>query len=258
MYTLARKLCLHAGLVLVMSACLITGAYGDTLGLGISDDATVGFVWNPNSERDLAGYKLYVGTLPGIYSGYVDVGPATSARVMDLVRGTTYYFALTAYDTGGQESGFTPELTKQISLLTTNLPFTIDPGITNSPSPTNAVGTTNKEGVLLEISRIPDQWILKNRISDAIPFTVTGDQTPLESSEVIAVSSNPAVLPSSGLLLAGSAGEYILIIDPANGRTGVTIVTIAVSDGEASTSMSFQVTVGNLEPILPLDVQPIP
>src|SRR2546430_2625853 len=63
MYTLARKLCLHAGLVLVMSACLITGAYGDTLGLGISDDATVGFVWNPNSERDLAGYKLYVGTL---------------------------------------------------------------------------------------------------------------------------------------------------------------------------------------------------
>ena len=258
---IARKVCLHAGLIAVMSACVVTNGKGDTSGLGISDDATVGFVWSANSEPDLAGYKLYVGTLPGIYSGYVDVGPATSFQLFDLIPGTTYHFALTAYNSGGLESDFTPELTKQVPLVITNGVFTLDPALTNSPAPIDLSGITNTtispETLPLEVTRIPDQRVAKNGISDSILFSVSGMQIS-EHIELIAVSSNPSVLPSDGLILAGSDGDYILIIDPTNGRTGVSIVTIAVSDGEASTSVSFQVTVASEGSILPLDVQPIP
>src|SRR5436190_2911928 len=166
---IARKVCLHAGLIAVMSACLVTNGKGDISGLGISDDATVGFVWSANSEPDLAGYKLYVGTLPGIYSGYVDVGPATSFQLFDLIRGTTYHFALTAYNSGGLESGFTPELTKQVPLVITNGVFTLDPAMTNSPTPIDLSGITNTtispETLPLEVTRIPDQRVAKNGIS---------------------------------------------------------------------------------------------
>ena len=261
MYTLARKLCLYGGLIFVLTVGMITTGYSDTSGLGISDDGTLGFAWSPNSERDVAGYKLYVGTLPGIYAGYVDVGLGTSYQLRDLIRGTTYYFALTAYNTSGLESDFTPELTKQIPLVITNGAFTIDPGVTNSAATNDLLGATNTlvlpEPLPLEITSIPDQSVAKNSLSDVIPFTVGGSEAP-NKLEVLAVSSNPAVLPSNGLILAGSGGDYLLILDPTNGRTGTTTVTIAASDGTSSTSMSFQVIVGGELPIVNLSPPPLP
>jgi hypothetical protein len=243
MMYIARKLCPYAGLMLALSAGLTTTAYADTSGLGITDDATVGFAWSPNSERDLAGYKLYVGTLPGVYAGYLDAGLATSAQLHELIRGTTYYFALTAYNTAGLESGFTPELTKQIPLRITNGTFVIDPGLTNGVSTTT--NTVSEPPVPLAITSIPDQSLLKNRVTDVIPFTVSGSQSP-EKLEVVAVSSNPLVLPLSGLMVAGSGGDYIIVIDPMNGRTGTSIVTVAATDGVSSTSVSFQVAIENV------------
>jgi len=260
-YTLGRKLCLYAGLVLVMSAGMLPNGYGDISGLGISDDATVGFSWSPNPERDVAGYKLYVGTLPGIYAGYVDVGLTTSFHLQDLIRGTTYYFALTAYNSSGLESDFTPELARQIPLVITNGPFTIDPGLTGGLDTNDLPGATNTlispEPLPLEIASIPDQSVAKNSLSDVIPFTVGGSQAP-DKLEVLAVSSNPTVLPSNGLILAGSGGDYLLILDPTNGRTGTTVVTIAASDGTSSTSMSFQVIVGGEVPIVNLSPPLLP
>jgi len=58
---------------------------------------------------DLAGYRLYQGTVSGGYGASQDLGVATcstgrcSYDVPSLTPGT-YYFAVTAYDTGGYES----------------------------------------------------------------------------------------------------------------------------------------------------------
>ena len=62
------------------------------------------FAWDPNSEPDLAGYRLHHGLVSRAYDVSLDVGMATEATVSDLSSGTTYYFAVTAYDTGGLES----------------------------------------------------------------------------------------------------------------------------------------------------------
>ena len=77
---------------------------------GIAQAATVQVTWNPNTEPDLAGYKIYYGTASGVYGDPIDVGNVTG-HVMEITpqHGATYYFALTAYDTSGNESGYSDE-----------------------------------------------------------------------------------------------------------------------------------------------------
>lgn len=79
---------------------------------GIAQAATVQVTWNPNTEPDLAGYKIYYGTASGVYGDPIDVGNVTG-HVMEITPeyGATYYFALTAYDTSGNESGYSAEAT---------------------------------------------------------------------------------------------------------------------------------------------------
>ena len=79
---------------------------------GIAQAATINVSWNPNTEPDLSGYKLYHGTASGQYGEPVDVGNVTG-HVMEITPqyGATYYFALTAYDTSGNESGYSDEAT---------------------------------------------------------------------------------------------------------------------------------------------------
>jgi hypothetical protein len=79
---------------------------------GIAQAATVQVTWNPNTEEDLAGYRLYVGEASGQYGEPVDVGNVTG-HVMEITpqHGAMYYFALTAYDTSGNESGYSAEAT---------------------------------------------------------------------------------------------------------------------------------------------------
>jgi hypothetical protein len=53
---------------------------------------------------DLAGYKIYYGTSAATYGTPVDVGNVTTYDLTGLTAGTTYYIAATAYDTSGNES----------------------------------------------------------------------------------------------------------------------------------------------------------
>jgi hypothetical protein len=78
---------------------------------------TVKLAWNPNTEIDLAGYKIYIGTSSGIYnyatSPYVspvNVGMVQTFTFILLPGGVTYYFAITAFNSTGQESAFSSEL----------------------------------------------------------------------------------------------------------------------------------------------------
>lgn len=76
-------------------------------------DAT--FAWSPNTEVNLAGYKIYYGESSRSYTSSVNVGlPATvDGRVtatLSVEPGKTYYFAATAYDTDDFESDYSTEV----------------------------------------------------------------------------------------------------------------------------------------------------
>jgi len=98
-----KKLVMLAMIVLMMVAAP-----------AIAKDA--GFSWIPNTEADLAGYKIHYGNTSGQYTEFVDCGMpdiGTDGRVgfvlKDVPDGNTFYVA-TAYDVGGNESDFSNEV----------------------------------------------------------------------------------------------------------------------------------------------------
>ena len=60
--------------------------------------------WDPPSDGTTTGYILFYGTASHSYSEQVDVGNTTSYAVRNLLDGTTYYFAVRAYDAAGVTS----------------------------------------------------------------------------------------------------------------------------------------------------------
>ncbi|MGA2260075.1 MAG: dockerin type I domain-containing protein [Acidobacteriota bacterium] len=76
--------------------------------------ADVKLAWDPNSESDLAGYKVYYGKAPGVYGAPISLGTQTTYTVTGLAPGT-YYFAVTAYNTTGLESGFSNEVSTTVA-----------------------------------------------------------------------------------------------------------------------------------------------
>lgn len=69
--------------------------------------------WNASASSNVTGYKVHYGTASRSYSTHLDVGGALSATVPNLTAGTTYYFAVTAYNAAG-ESGYSNEASAAI------------------------------------------------------------------------------------------------------------------------------------------------
>lgn len=82
--------------------------------------ADVRLAWNPNTEADLAGYKIHYGTGSGSYTQSVDVGKVTTATISNLSEGTTYYFASSAYNTAALASAYSNEVSYSVPIANRN------------------------------------------------------------------------------------------------------------------------------------------
>jgi hypothetical protein len=56
-------------------------------------------MWDPNTEANLAGYIVCIGTQSGVYTTIIDVGNVTSHTVTNLPDGRRYYVVIKAYNT---------------------------------------------------------------------------------------------------------------------------------------------------------------
>lgn len=77
---------------------------------GAVNAAGVQVSWAANAEPDIAGYKVYCGNSSGSYPYVYDAGNSTSTTLTGMTDGGDYYFAVTAYDTSGNESGYSQEI----------------------------------------------------------------------------------------------------------------------------------------------------
>lgn len=109
-----------------MKKLLLIGAMVLALG-SAAWAATLTVMWDANTEEDLAGYRLYQSDTAGAYTygtehAISDVPAGTeTATVQDIADGT-WFWVLTAYDTSGNESLPSNEVTKTIDGTAPNAP----------------------------------------------------------------------------------------------------------------------------------------
>ena len=70
--------------------------------------------WDPSPSPDVTGYMLYYGPTSGGYTQSIDMGNVTEYIDYNLIDGQTYYFAVTAYDSYGDQSDYSNEVSAAI------------------------------------------------------------------------------------------------------------------------------------------------
>jgi len=104
--TSIRVPCAVRRVPLIILACVLSLAAFATA----AHAAPVDLEWDPNTEPELAGYKIYWGTSNGNYASSKDVGKITTSTITGLDEGRTYYFVVTAYDGSNNESGYSNQV----------------------------------------------------------------------------------------------------------------------------------------------------
>ena len=75
---------------------------------------SAGLSWTANTEPDLAGYKIYIGTQSGLYNPPIVLGTVAAYTATNLASGKTYYFCISAFDSASNESLCSAEVSKPL------------------------------------------------------------------------------------------------------------------------------------------------
>lgn len=90
--------------------------------MGTPLSAAVKLSWTANMEPNIAGYKVSYGNVSGNYTNTVDVGNITSYDVRSLINEATYFFAVRAYNSLDNTSGYSTEISATPTAGTHELP----------------------------------------------------------------------------------------------------------------------------------------
>ena len=147
------------------------------------------FSWLPNAESTVSGYKIHYGTTSNVYDSFVDIGnPAPvngriQGTVTGLIDGTTYYFAVTAYDSvNNLESDYSTEV---------SWTATSQSGSGNPPTATGSSLTTPEDQVVsgsvtaTSDSGLPITYLVQQNVANGTlgleTATGTFTYTPLQN-----------------------------------------------------------------------------
>jgi hypothetical protein len=88
------------------------------------------------------------------------------------------------------------------------------------------------------ISQVSDQLLDEDTSSQAIPVTVDDPETPAANLSLIAFSSNPDLIDSSGISFGGNGLHRTVVLRPAPDRFGMATVFLTVFDPDGGSSSS--------------------
>jgi len=92
-------------------------------------DSTVTLAWDANPEANIAGYKLKYGFASRVYSVVVPTGKVTEITIPNMVEGTQYFFAVSAFNDEGLESLDSDEISYVIPTNDNDWPVTYTTGV---------------------------------------------------------------------------------------------------------------------------------
>jgi hypothetical protein len=208
---------------------------------------------NGTALQNLAGYKLYTGTSSGNYTQNIDLGNRTSYTMEGLNDGTTYYFAVTAYDSTGNTSGNS----NQVSYTTPTAPPTsslytlsASAGSGGSITPTGSTVVSGGASQTYSVTPSANYYVVSVTVDGAavasnvmsysytfsnVAANHTISATFAYCTKLITVSavSNGSISPSSTYVNVGSAQTFS--ITPSSGYQ-VASVTVDGTNVGAVTS----------------------
>ncbi len=143
------------------------------ISVAYSAASQVTLAWDASTSAGAAGYTLHVGTASGSYSQSFDAGNTTSYTVTNLTAGVTYYFSATAYDSAGNTSGYSNEVSTTIPGGTVTTPST---SATSTGIPS---GDLNGDGVVNVADALRALQIATGEVSTTPTDLANGDVAPL-------------------------------------------------------------------------------
>lgn len=193
-----------------------------------SDAGSVNLSWHPNAELDLQGYNVYYGTQSRSYGPPVPVGDANQHEIQGLEKGETYYFAVSAIDNAGNESGYSSETSKQI-------PFNDDtaPSIIILSPVEGDTYTSVDSNVTLSGSATDDHDLQQITWQSSSGTSGTTSGTDAWTTEAIALVEGSNVITVTATDSAGNEGQDTITIaytapDPL---VPITNVSTSADDG---------------------------
>jgi hypothetical protein len=225
-------------LFLVVSLLISLGS-----GITLSMAAQVSLAWDANTDPAVAGYKLYYGYASRTYGTPVDVGKMSQYTLTSIEEGKNTYFAVTAYDTTGNESAYSTELEC----------FTITPAqaVNGTISPANTIVVSRGMSQTFTITPAAN-YVLSDILVDNVSVepvatytfsniignhSIAANFTPITSTYTISASAgtNGSISPSGNISV--SQGTSLAFTISAN--TGYNIQDVLVDGASAGAVASY-------------------
>jgi hypothetical protein len=185
---------------------------------------SVTLAWNPSADTNVTGYFVYGGVASQNYTNKVDAGNGTNATISGLVEGTTYFFAVTAYNILGLESIPSNEASYSVPSAVGNQPPTLNPLGSLAINENAGLQTVNLSGI------------------------TSGATNEAQTLSVTASSSNPGLIPAPAVTYTSPNATGTLRFTPVANGNGSATITVTVNDGGVSNNIvtqTFTVTVNN-------------
>lgn len=184
---------------------------------------SVTLFWHPSADTNVAGYRIYYGTVSQNYTNVVTVGNVTNAAITGLADGTTYYFAATTTDAFGDESAFSNEASFSTAAA----------AVVNQPPTLNSLAN------LTVYQNAGPQSVVLSGITAGSP----GENQVLK---VTATTSNANLTGKPTVTYTSPSLTGTLAFRPSTTLTGTAVITVTVNDGGKSNNIitqKFSVTV---------------
>ncbi len=206
---------------------------------------TVTLAWDANVETDLAGYVVSWGTQPGVYTRSRDVGNVVTASVAELAAGTTYFFAVQAYNTSGLTSAYSAEVSATIPGAVPVAPvvtaITPASGPTTGGTAVSVSGSGFAAGATLTIGGVPAVGVV---VLDGSTLTAVTPAHAAGAADIVVTVGGVASAPlAGGFAFVEQTRVKVKDVLPRSGRTkgGQKITVVGEEFVEGST-----VTLGDL------------
>ncbi len=205
--------------------------------LAAAEKNSVTLSWNPNTEPDLAGYRVHYGSTSAPFDQLAQVA-TNLAVISNLTNGATYTFAVTAYTSSGAESTYSEPL-----LYTVGSSGVVPPAILANIS-TRAIARTG-DGVMIGgfiIDGVVEKKVAVRALGPSLaafglggvmtdPFlqlvdasgkvVASNDNWNVAGQQIASYGLAPEDAHEAALVVSLAPGAYSAILSDKNGGSGI-------------------------------------